>query len=368
MMEIDDVYRLVLMTILLGPVVYMSVRWIVSNYRIGIRLHQFVMLMYFIDIVRRHTHPHSWVLNIPMFILWLIDKVWGLWYLYERASVQQTMIGDNYMLVSWRSTVGSSYPCIGEVFDIRCPKYSRCQTDFWERKHPFTAFCCRGSLNDVLLFDADRGHGSKTSKGSVMAPSEMRTFQSFEMNWNRAILVRIYANKSSHTTNMSNRDTRVLDIWGGFPRGPLTRTIQTENVILVGGGSGSGFCLDALAYLTSTDDNGCNHKKRIVKIVITMRDVALLKWLVDIIRRILKGGASSVDLNIILAFTGQPCDLEEFNSDFQCLSIRYGRFDFASHIRDTPDCHVFCEGSPSLQNCVQAAAESCHQPFYGNTF
>jgi hypothetical protein len=70
-LEVDDVWRLVEMTVLPGILAPLSVCWLSTRWHIGMPLHQFITVMYFVDMVRRHTHPHSWALNTPIFFLWL---------------------------------------------------------------------------------------------------------------------------------------------------------------------------------------------------------------------------------------------------------------------------------------------------------
>ena len=61
MLQIDDVWRLVLMTVLLGILIPLSYKWLKTKYHVGIHLHNFIAVMYVIDIVRRHTHPYGGV-------------------------------------------------------------------------------------------------------------------------------------------------------------------------------------------------------------------------------------------------------------------------------------------------------------------
>lgn len=55
----DDVFRMFEMTVLLAVLLPLSVRWLATRWRIGMKIHQFVTVIYFVDIVRCHFHPHS---------------------------------------------------------------------------------------------------------------------------------------------------------------------------------------------------------------------------------------------------------------------------------------------------------------------
>jgi len=147
-MQIDDVWRLIIMTIILGPLMYWSVKKIAKDYRFGIRLHQWIALMYFFDIWRRHTHPHSWVLNTPFLILLILDMTIGSYYKYERQRAIKIDIGPDYTLMFWMSTKKPFPKPLGRLADV----YYLRTVDFVqyfsaESKHPFTTFVNRMRLN-----------------------------------------------------------------------------------------------------------------------------------------------------------------------------------------------------------------------------
>ena len=87
MLQADDVWRLVQMTLILGPVMYISLKALIRHFHVGIILHNVIALMFFIDIVRRHTHPHCWYINFPVWLLWLCDKVAAHLWRRERPDV-----------------------------------------------------------------------------------------------------------------------------------------------------------------------------------------------------------------------------------------------------------------------------------------
>lgn len=61
MLQVDDVYRIVWMSVLFAVALPLTNRWLYTKRHIGIHLHNLAALLYFIDIVRRHSHPHNWV-------------------------------------------------------------------------------------------------------------------------------------------------------------------------------------------------------------------------------------------------------------------------------------------------------------------
>ena len=58
------------MSLLLGVLMPLTYYWLKSKYHLGIVLHNLISVMFFFDIVRRHTHPHNWILNTPVSSNW----------------------------------------------------------------------------------------------------------------------------------------------------------------------------------------------------------------------------------------------------------------------------------------------------------
>ncbi|KAK1859126.1 hypothetical protein I4F81_001723 [Pyropia yezoensis] len=147
MLQGDDVFRIVEMTLLLGVALPLSVRWLASRWHVGTHLHSFIAVAYFIDIVRRHTHPHSWVLNTPFFLAWLADLAVGR--LGWRAAVSPVAVrrlSPDYAVLTWATPAPVPPRCVGPTVHLRLPGAS-----LWERAHPFTAFANRvGTVGPVL--------------------------------------------------------------------------------------------------------------------------------------------------------------------------------------------------------------------------
>ena len=346
-MQGDDVYRLVMITLLLGPIVYYSQKWISSDYRLGIRVHQFVALMFFIDIARRHTHPHSWVINVPAFIVWMLDKWWGKYYLHGRVIVTTTPIGDEYMLFWFKRP-----PCeptddsIANVIQMRlpqarlcCAQKTSCQAAF-ERKHPFTPFTQRSrslhqsvteafSLRDSVLSVENRqlmksgnmSHlGSKNSDMVELAiedgPAEQVEAQAARVRgtsvfsldgkgefWYDVVLLRVYDKTLSHTAQLREgavnasfpaeadeeaASEALIDVWGSFPKSRIhSHLVNGEPIILVGGGSGAAFLLDALSYLLHYTSSGLVRQST-VEIFFTTANIDLVHWFTTMVYRSLE--------------------------------------------------------------------------------
>jgi hypothetical protein len=99
-LQIDDAFRIAEMTLFLGILMPLSVRWLATNRHVGIHLHRLIATVYFIDIVRRHTHPHSWFVNTPFFLLYIVDRcVWSWGWRENANSCRRFRLGRNYMVV-----------------------------------------------------------------------------------------------------------------------------------------------------------------------------------------------------------------------------------------------------------------------------
>ena len=420
MMQVDDVYRLILIYVLLGPIVFLSVQWMSSNYRFGIRLHQFVMIMYVIDICRRHSHPHCWVYNIPCFIAWIVDLAWGHFYLHQRIPVKRIMISENYMFLYFKSLVPVSGNSIGNYYHLRCS----CSMCNWERSHPFTHMNKRGVMMSdwtSILHSHDKFYLNHGEDLKMSEPEE----------WNKGILVRTYKGALAHTRMMREVPELEMDLWGSFSIDNIAHYVDSEDdVILVGGGSGSIFLLDCLTYLvsiaksidkkwlstsaknkteepiwcltspelyhpnitprisqllfkTSTaghivgmqpgDPNDQNNIKKSIGIIMTSNDPELVQFFINVVDDIMTKNImpKCIDLNITIAMTKKMTDNYDKQFSVKSISwgkIKLGRVDFFEEIQKMTEnnrkCHLFCQGGPALQSAVRAASKEAGHTYH----
>ena len=362
-MQGDDVYRLIMITLLLGPIVYYSQKWIASDYRVGIRLHQFVALMFFIDIIRRHTHPHSWVLNIPAFILWILDKWWGKYYLHGRVIVTTTPIGQEYMLFWFKRPPHEPVEDgIANVIQMRLPQAKLCCAHkttcqaYLERKHPFTPITQRSrslhpsitsqfSMQDSVLMVEN----NQLMKSGNLTPHDSKNLDMVELSledhveeakesqaarvrgtsvvsldgkgefWYDVVLLRVYEKPVSHTgqlkyganmgTNPADVDEEeaqneaLIDVWGSFPKSRIhAHLFNGEPIILVGGGSGAAFLLDALSYLLHYSKSGLVRQST-VEIYFTTANVDLVHWFTTMVYRSLDEVPKESRIRVTISLT-----------------------------------------------------------------
>lgn len=95
----DDVYRIVEMSLLLAVLLPLTSRWLKTLWHLGIHLHSLIGVLYFIDIVRRHSHPHSWILNTPFFVHWLLDLAVGVYWRRRAPEVFRMELSQDYVLL-----------------------------------------------------------------------------------------------------------------------------------------------------------------------------------------------------------------------------------------------------------------------------
>jgi len=268
-LQVDDVWRMVEMTVMLCILTPLSVRWLKTRWHIGMPLHRIINVLYFVDIVRRHSHPHSWVLNTPVFCFWLFDKFW-MWYANRLKSpeMHRTYLGNDYMILYWkhRETNLGSYdkpetrPIISPDYFLRLRDSS-----FFESAHVFTCFENR---NDA----------------TIHRPGE----NPFE--WTVGSVVRVFRKKRklrlgakdpiSHTARIFDAPRSELDMtaWGPF-HSDMSAHIKEALLdqdgptpIFVGTGSGVAYILDVLQWREQYVPEAK------VKILFSTRDIELFKW------------------------------------------------------------------------------------------
>jgi len=388
-MQCDDVYRLVLMSFLLGPLMVHSVKKMAADYRLGIRLHQFIMLMYFIDIVRRHTHPHAWVLNVPVFFLWLVDYAWGLVRRgYVRVDVEAVHIGPEYVALFWRHPAQRAAPPAGEpgIGDIVHLHHGegrrhtfRCDTA--ERKHPFTSLARRSNRGRYTWtkpgyeYDLEfRVHGATNTLEHV-PPVPASTLPTEAARWDRCVIVRTYTAKHSLTRTFRTR--RTLDVWGAFPTGAVTHIVRSgAPVLLVAGGSGCGYLLDALhdlahhaPRLDARAAAGAPRPRARLLCVLTTHDVHLVRWWSVVLADFVAHNRlpASREVRVRLALTGGGAAAAAAAPlEFRWGSVQRGRIDLGAAAAEFVGGagsgegrhHCFCQGGSALQSAARRAARA----------
>lgn len=359
----DDVFRMVEMTLLLGILVPLSVKWMTSNWHLGIHVHRFITVLYFVDIVRRHSHPHSWILNTPIFVIWILDKVLSMeWRRVGKPYVVREKISNDYIALFWsdieNTWVTGDYSIVGSNYLMKMYPSSSMET-----RHPFTAFHNRaGSLNFLVPRkerDADFTHGAV-----------IRVFNS-----DRSPV--LGGDAKSHTTRLANDAIGRLSIWGPF-QGEMTALIPKllmhkkpqfsktnyKRVIFVGSGSAVNFLLDAVSFLVSKTSPPLEEDIIDITVLCSTRDEALHAWVVKAMATLLERPAQEhcIEIKVILALTSagvnEPHPVQIFPHKLPC-DVETSMHSVSTTCDDTSSSNDTLHSIPSLvQNSNQVSAKT----------
>lgn len=145
-LDADDVWRLAGITPIITVVLPLSMSgWLLRcfNWSIAIKFHLAAGLVFFLDLVRRKWHPHCWVLNLPVFFFWCVDRFYlGSLRTYRCRPVARVRLDDNYVLLFWKHPeqwcvanggMGRFPSFVGDVYELKRVGQPR-----WESAHPFT--------------------------------------------------------------------------------------------------------------------------------------------------------------------------------------------------------------------------------------
>lgn len=342
----DDVFRIVEMTILLGILLPLSIRWLSTRWHLGVQLHSLINILYFIDIVRRHTHPHSWIMNTPFFVLWIVDLTAGVYWRRERPEVFKRQLCDDYMLLIWNQARRSR--TVGPKYYLRLEESS-----LMERAHVFTGFENRTNLD---LIDGKP--------------------------WSVCLVLRVYHSKRrprlgkkdgcSHTQRVAELTNLDLWTWGPFV-GEMSEKIRgslesgNRNVTLVAGGSAVGYIFDAIQLSESL------HGRITLTCLYTVRSVEMFDWVWRVFAHLLRNRTTK-NVSVVVALTSggdgstqnlitevekgrlELIDLSDstFGNDLTNRSrmcLQFGRLNFSEQIPDRN--LVFFQGSWGLQKAVK---------------
>jgi hypothetical protein len=369
-LQVDDIYRMFEMTILICILTPLSVEWLSTRRHVGMPLHRLIMVLYFVDIVRRHSHPHSWVLNTPIFVIWLLDKLWSnSWRRCVSPRVHRVKLGEDYMVLYWKqptrrrkgAALQSRNPFVGPNFFLRLNDSS-----WLEGAHVFTTF------ENRLKVPIKKGKYFCWSVGTVI-----RVFRKKRMPR--------LGSKDSYSHTMRMYDAKRLDItaWGpsqGEMSAHLYHALRnaTAPVVLVCAGSGIGYAIDALQWATKhaiISTRGTKNNNHSLKVLFTTRSLPLFEWVKDMVAKIASHDqgfdeTEKRSLCVVLALTSvskdessKVVDEEAGTEDNGIFSTNYGRFVFDREIERGSI--VFCQGSQGLKSTVSKACRHKKARFFG---
>ena len=416
-LQVDDVFRLVEMTLLLAVITPLSVRCMQRYWHLGIQVHRFVNVLYFVDIVRRHSHPHSWILNTPIFAIWILDKLYSMrWRRNNDPNFIYDRISDDYMVLYWKHDEMTPNLAKKERMAVGSNYFMKLNpSSIVEPRHPFTTFTNRSNNCSHLLTSTSGDNNDEWSSGAVI-----RIFKN-----DRSPKIGSEFESRSHTERIEkafkdlvNGDTFLkpdLKICGPF-QGDMTNLIpqallkdftaagaMKRTLVLVGSGSAVNFMIDFMSFVLEMKESiqiSRSGNQLNCILLYSSRDRDLYNWSVGAMRILLASIKSSehglreaVNVKLIMSCTAadnnNPMDMtresdcshcNDSNTDFdEDVSIVnsspsntfFDKEGLALHHADTesmkfldgrmdyqaeiPDSSVvFCQGSMQIRNVIES--------------
>ena len=163
----DDVWRLFLMTILFGLLFPLSMLQRIKacrrdRYTFAMLMHLFAGLMFAVDIIRKPSHPHSKVFNIPIVVYWVIDRLAGI-FVYRTGEAKITsyleLDGGRYLILFLQR---AGRKARGQVMYLQFTRHLRSLFDY---AHPFTIWTRQGLL--TVIEDRARSKLLESGRGAI---------------------------------------------------------------------------------------------------------------------------------------------------------------------------------------------------------
>ena len=362
-LQCDDVWRLIEMTLMFAVFIPWSLTLLAKNYRWGIVIHRIMYIMFVVDIIRRHSHPHNWVLNGPVFIFWCIDLYVGWHWKKSRSLAERQIVSADYMILHWTSP--NTLDTAGPEFLLKLA-----HTKWSEWRHPFTGFCNRGKLvaaPQAITEPGWDGHYFVIENGCLLRNSDRNTETSNDdiEEWTCGSVLRIYHQESSHTRAMAEDSDPVIDCWGPFEgsmSADVHRRMQNPDatVVVVAGGSGAGYLLDSIQQHMLVG-------KSPALFLFTTRDQGLFQWFTWMFQTMQERNASQGGAGIanaakaftVVALTGKGVAMA--GDDLQLTNgiVQLGRLDFMAQFHALRDkkARVYVQGGKGLQNTMKKACD-----------
>jgi hypothetical protein len=369
-LQVDDIYRLFEMTTLICILTPLSVQWLSTRWHVGMPLHRVIMVLYFVDIVRRHSHPHSWVLNTPVFVIWLLDKVWSnYWRRCVSPRIHRVKLGEDYLVLYWKQPRRRRKGAV-----LRCPD-------------PFVGPAFSLRLNDSSWLEG--AHAFTTFENRLDMP--IKNGEDGDFAWSIGTVIRVFRKKrmprlgskdsQSHTMRMYDDKRLDMTAWGpsqGEMSAHLYHALRnaTAPVVLVCAGSGIGYAIDALQWATkhAITTRGSKDTNHSLKVLFTTRSLPLFEWTKDMVTNIASHDqgfheTQKRSFRVVLALTSVSKDEsskdvneEAGTEENGIFSTEYGRLVFDTEIERGSV--VFCQGSKGLKYTVSKACRHKKARFF----
>ncbi|XP_068670298.1 uncharacterized protein [Montipora foliosa] len=343
----DEIYRLVLMIALFCIFFPLSRSQYVNqrSYSLAMALHAFAGIWYAIDNIRKMYHGLSRVVNLPLLLIWCLDRVLSIW-VYRRQHghiVRKEVIGNNEYVIVYIKLDKKVTHAVGDVYYTH--HFIRESVGVVpQRSHPFTTFF---NLSQDTTWDIG------------LVTSIIQDGEQLFLPW---------------TSWLADDDRScALHTWGPY-RSSVSRlydelTEESErgekspaHYVLFATGSGCGYLLDVLSSLAYGNrpffqgDSQKDNKRCRIEIYYSVRCQAFFRFfsepIEELLRKIKAKGNISINFNF---YVTNPDDqpLPNDTRDTQ-IKLKHGRINFEKALRSaSKNSKCYFVGRPAIAAQVE---------------
>ncbi|XP_066910553.1 uncharacterized protein [Clytia hemisphaerica] len=349
----DEIYRLLLMVALFCLIFPLTRSQFLNNrsYSLAIAIHAFAGVWYAIDNIRKITHGLAHVFNLPVLLIWCIDRLISIvYYRKSRGTAERKIIGKNEY-IDVRVKLNKKFkPEIGDVYFL-LKSNDRRFTLSPERSHPFTSF----SNHDVTDASWDIGF--------------IITMMDDDSQWFPAWTRRLRA--SDHEAQ-----SHQIKCWGPYrsSSSQLYKELEIgeqKSFVLLASGSGFGYlydCISILAHGNHGDNfNMAESKPTCIDIHYTVRSIAVYKNFADEISKKLRLIQNNKNVKITFNwYVTEKSTIQDGKGDAEIVDVinllKGQRTDFEKVIKNSAkDSSIYFVGRPSLADQISSYCEKHNQ-------
>lgn len=341
----DELYRFALMIVLfciffpLSRSNYANQR----SYSLAMTLHVIAGIWYAIDNIRKITHGLAHVFNLPMLIIWCLDRVLSIWvYRHHHARiVQKKVIGNNEYVVLYLKLDSHVKYAVGDVYYLH-HNVKESSGIVPQRSHPFTTF-------------ANSSPDSTWDIGVVV--SIMEDEEQLFLPWtswlakdHTALTLHTWGPYRSSVWQLYNQFTQDSDVMQ-----------PSSHYLLFATGSGCGYVLDVLSCLAHGTQHfpkrgSQNCKRDKIEIFYSVRCKAFYdffrKPIDDLLKKIKEKDIADVNFQF---YVTSPEDLEnEVDTADTQIQLISGRIDFEKALQSAKkSSRCYFVGRPAIAESVE---------------
>ena len=339
----DEIYRFTLMIVIfcfffpLSRSHYANQR----SYSLAMALHVFAGTWYAIDNIRKITHGLAHVVNLPMLIIWCIDRVLSIW-VYRRHRgriVQKQVIGNNEYVVVYVKLDKDVKHAVGDVYYL-LHEMKGSTGILPQRSHPFTTFA---NLSQDSTWDIGFVISIMEDDKQLCLP-----WTSWLANSEKAFTFHTWGPYRSSVWNLYKQLVDVSD------------TQSPSHHVLLATGSGCGYIVDVLSFLAYKSEpfqhESKTNKKLKIDIFYSVRCKAfyhfLCKPIDELLQKIKEKNVASINFKFYV--TSPEEDEGEDDATETHIQLVNGRIDFEKALKcaNKKSCCYFV-GRPEIAESVE---------------